>query len=71
MGKRKVIGATNVLDKDDYNKYEDLTPTKECIQINDRQAPRGRSYARDDHTSGVICQGNIEVDPTLLSEVED
>jgi len=58
-GKRRIVGAENVVDEDEYNQFNDLPLVGESIRVDDRQVIGERCYAREDHSDGLIYNGNI------------
>jgi hypothetical protein len=56
QGKRSIVGVDNVVDEDEYNKFDEL-PLGDGTALNDEQLPTGAAcYLRVDHQEGLLVK---------------
>ena len=58
-GKRKIVGADDVTDEEEYNKVEDMTPFAVEVDTSILLAEEEAPYARHDHNEGTIVKRTI------------
>ena len=58
-GKRKIVGVDDVIDEEEYNKVEDMTPFAMEVDTSILLAQEEAPYARHDHNEGTIVKQTI------------
>ena len=57
--KRKIVGVDDVIDEEEYNKVEDITPFAVEVHTSILLAEEKTPYARHDHNEGTIVKRTI------------
>ena len=58
-GKRKIVGVDDVIDKEEYNKVEDMTPFAVEVDTSILLAEEEAPYERHDHNEWTIVKQTI------------